>query len=117
MLLGGDRDIGDCTAAVARQRSANNTGMVFSAWSAKKQLNGNRGTVFYVRSVLSCYKQDIWSNELVVGQSIAAKNVSTEAEDIVRIREEATTGEDIADLEELINAVVNWRVCKLAIAL
>jgi hypothetical protein len=40
-LLGADR-----TAAVATQRPANNRGMVFSAWSAKQQLNSNRGTVF-----------------------------------------------------------------------
>jgi hypothetical protein len=33
------------------------------------------------------------STELVLGQSTAGKNVSTEAEDIVGIRREATTGE------------------------
>jgi hypothetical protein len=36
----------------------------------------------------------IWSSELVVGQLPAGKNVSTEAEDIVEIRDQATTGED-----------------------
>jgi hypothetical protein len=40
--------------------------------------NSNRGTVFSVRCM-----QDSWSNELVVGQSPAGKNVSTEADDIV----------------------------------
>jgi hypothetical protein len=33
--------------------------------------------------------------------------VSLEAEDIVGIRHQATTGEDTADLAELIRAVVN----------
>jgi hypothetical protein len=32
-----------------------------------------------------------------MGQSPAGKNVSTETEDIVGIRHQATTGEDIAD--------------------
>jgi hypothetical protein len=45
------------------------------------------------------------------------KNVTTEAEDIFGIRHQATTGEDIADLEDLVRAVVNCRVCKLAIPL
>jgi hypothetical protein len=39
---------------------------------------------------------DSWSNELVVWQSPGGKKVSTEAEDIVEIRHQATTGEDIA---------------------
>jgi hypothetical protein len=65
-LLGGDRETGDCTMDVARQRPARN----------------NRGKVFYVQSVLRCYKQDSLSNELVVRQSPADKNVSTEAENI-----------------------------------
>jgi hypothetical protein len=43
-----------------------------------------------------------------VGQSLVAdKNVITEAEDIVEIRHQATTGEDI------VRAVVNCKVCKL----
>jgi hypothetical protein len=33
----------------------------------------------------------------VVGQLPAGKNVSTEAEDIVEIHDQATTGEDTAD--------------------
>jgi hypothetical protein len=39
---------------------------------------------------------DSWSNELVVRQLPAGKNVSTEAEDIVTIRHQATIGEDTA---------------------
>jgi hypothetical protein len=37
-LLGGDRETGDCTVAVARQRSAINKGIVLSALSDKQQL-------------------------------------------------------------------------------
>jgi hypothetical protein len=80
-LLGGDREVGDCTAAVARQRPA----------------NSNKGTVFSVRPVQRCCKQDNWSNQFVEGQSPAGKNGRTEAEDIVGIRHQATTGKDIAD--------------------
>jgi hypothetical protein len=50
-FLGVNREIGDCTAAVARQRPANNIGMVFFARSAKQQLNSNRGTICSVRSL------------------------------------------------------------------
>jgi hypothetical protein len=42
----------------------------------------------------SAWDLDSWSNELVVRQSPAGKNVSTEAEDIIGIRHQATTGED-----------------------
>jgi hypothetical protein len=70
--------------------------------------------VFSVRFMLRYYKQDNWSNELVVEQSPTGKNVRTEAEDVVRIRHQATAGEDIADL---VRAIVNCRVCELAIAL
>jgi hypothetical protein len=45
---------------------------------------------------VSQLRVDSWSNELVVRQSPASKNVSTEAQDIVRIRYQATT-EDIAN--------------------
>jgi hypothetical protein len=38
-----------------------------------------------------------WSNELVVRQSPAGKNVNTEAEDTVGIRHQTTTDEDIAN--------------------
>jgi hypothetical protein len=41
-----------------------------------------------------------------VRQSPAGKNVSTEAEDIVGIRHQATTGEDIANCEDFMCAVV-----------
>jgi hypothetical protein len=74
---------------------------VFSSRSAPdgcaRNSDSNRGTVFSVRPVPRCYKQDSWSNELVVGQSPAGKNVSTEAEGIVEIRHQATTGEDTAE--------------------
>jgi hypothetical protein len=40
---------------------------------------------------------DGWSNELVVGQSPAGKNVSTDAEVIVGIFHQAMTAEDIAE--------------------
>jgi hypothetical protein len=96
-MLGGDRETGDCTAAVARQRLADNRGLMFYARSAKQQLITNGRTVFSVCFVPRCYKQDNWSNEYVVGQSSAGKNLSTEAEDIVGIRRQATTGEDTAD--------------------
>jgi hypothetical protein len=43
-------------------------------------LKSNRGKVLSVRSVVRCYKQDNWSNELVVGQSPTSKDVHTEAE-------------------------------------
>jgi hypothetical protein len=54
-LLGNDREIGNCTAAVARQWSVNNNRRtVFSARSAKQQLSSNRGTEFTARYVLRC---------------------------------------------------------------
>jgi hypothetical protein len=62
--------------------------------------------MFSVRSVSRCYKQDSWSNELVVRQSPAGKNVSAEAEDIVGVRHPATTGEGIANWEDFMCAVV-----------
>jgi hypothetical protein len=65
----------------------------------------NNETIFSVRSVPS-YKQDRWRNELVVGQSPAGKNVSTEAEDIVGIRHPATTGENVANWEDFMYAEV-----------
>jgi hypothetical protein len=49
---------------------------------------------------------DIWNNELVVRQTPAGKNVAAEAKDIVRIRHQATTGEDTADLKDFMYAVV-----------
>jgi hypothetical protein len=53
--------------------------------------------VFSLWPMPRCYKQDNWSNELVVGQLPASKNVSTEAEDTFGICHQATTGEDTAD--------------------
>jgi hypothetical protein len=50
-----------------------------------------------VLSVPRCYKEENWSNELVVGQSQAGKNMSTEVEDIVVIRHQATASEDIVN--------------------
>jgi hypothetical protein len=41
----------------------------------------------------------------------ATKNVSNEAEDIVRICPQATNGKDIADWEDLVHAVVDCSVC------
>jgi hypothetical protein len=45
----------------------------------------------FFRSVPRYYKQGGRSNELVVSQSPGGKNVSTETEDIIRIRYQATT--------------------------
>jgi hypothetical protein len=50
-----------------------------------------------MRSVPRLQKESIVRLELVVGQSPAGKNMSTEAEDVVGIRHQATTGEDTAD--------------------
>jgi hypothetical protein len=62
--------------------------------------------VFSVQSFLICYKQDSWSNELAVRQSPAGKNVSMEAEDIVVICRQVTTGQDIAYWEDIMCDVV-----------
>jgi hypothetical protein len=59
--------------------------------------NSNRGTTFSVRSVQKRCMQESWSNELVVRQSQAGENVSTEAEDIVGICHQATTDENTAE--------------------
>jgi hypothetical protein len=69
-------------------------------------LETNRKTVFFLRSISRCYKQDSWRNELVVRQSPAGKKVSTEVEDIVGIRHHATTGEDMANSEDIMCVVV-----------
>jgi hypothetical protein len=52
-----------------------------------------------------------------VVKSPAGKKVSTEAENIVGIRHQATTGEDTEDWEDLVCAVVKCRVCELMIVL
>jgi hypothetical protein len=58
-LLGGDREICDYTAAVARKRPANHREMIFSVRSARQQLNyNNEEKVFSTRSVPRCYKLD-----------------------------------------------------------
>jgi hypothetical protein len=57
------------------------------------------------------------SNEIIVRQLPSGKKLSTEAEDIVGIRHQATTHEDTADCEELVLAVVNCRLCELALML
>jgi hypothetical protein len=43
--------------------------------------------------------------------------MSMDAEDTVGIHHQATTDENTADWEDFVCAVVNCRVCKLAIAL
>jgi hypothetical protein len=43
--------------------------------------------------------------------SVASKNMRTEAERIVKIRHQATTGEDTADLEEFICDVITVTQC------
>jgi hypothetical protein len=58
-----------------------------------------------------------WSSELVLRQSPACKNVIMEAKNTVELRHQATTGEDTVDSEDLVRAVVNCRVCELAIVL
>jgi hypothetical protein len=98
----------------AMQWPANNSIIVFSARSAKRQLSSRRGTVFSVWSVPRCFKQE---KSRVVGQSPVDNNVSMETEDIVGIRHQATPGEGIVDWEDLVRAVVNCRVCELALAL
>jgi hypothetical protein len=56
----------------------------------------NRGMMFSVQSMPRCYEEDSWINELLLRQSPAGKNVSTEAEGIFGILHQATSGEDIA---------------------
>jgi hypothetical protein len=47
-------------------------------------------------------KVDSWSNELVVRWSRAGTNVSREAEDVIVVRHQATTDEDIPNWEDFI---------------
>jgi hypothetical protein len=61
-------------------------------------------------------RADNWSNESV-RESPAGKGVSTDAEDIVEIRHQATTGEDTANCEDLPCAVMRSSVCELVRAL
>jgi hypothetical protein len=59
--------------------------------------------LFSLLSVPKCYKQDSqlrvnsWSNELAVRQLPAGINMSTEAEVIVGIYHQETTGKDIGN--------------------
>jgi hypothetical protein len=53
--------------------------------------------MFSVQPMPRSYKQDSWSNELVVRQLPAGKNMSTEADDIVGIHHQAVIGEDTAE--------------------
>jgi hypothetical protein len=46
-----------------------------------------------------------------MGQSPGGKNVSTEADNIIGISHQATTWEDTADWEDLLRAVVNFKMC------
>jgi hypothetical protein len=52
------------------------------------------------------WKVDSWNNVLAARQSPACKNVSTEAEDIIGTRRQATSGEDIAKRQDFMCAVV-----------
>jgi hypothetical protein len=62
-------------------------------------------------------RAESWSNELGERQSPVGKEVSAEAEDIVGIRYQATTGEDVVSWEDLACAVVRIKVRKLVRAL
>jgi hypothetical protein len=55
------------------------------------------GRFFSVRFMPRCYKQDMCRVELLVRQLPAAKNVSREVDDTIRIRRQATIGEATAD--------------------
>jgi hypothetical protein len=94
----------------------------------QRSVNSNRGTVFSVRSVPRYNKHSsvdeksrrlMWDGrppawERVVGQSLAGKNVSTEAEDTAEISHQQMTGEDTAEWEDLVCAVVNCRNVRIS---
>jgi hypothetical protein len=61
-LLGNDRKISKTTTSVTHKH-------VFTATIG----NSNKGTVFSVRSVPRCYKQDSWSNELLATKRKVSK--------------------------------------------
>jgi hypothetical protein len=67
-LLGNDSEISKSTKPLLSNRFGNKH--VCTATIG----NSNIGKVFSVRSVPRCYKQDSWSNELVVRQSPDGKN-------------------------------------------
>jgi hypothetical protein len=76
--------------AVTRQwLSSNHVGIPTERNATKEQC--------FLRGPVPCYKQDRWSNEFVVRQSPADKKVNTKEEDIIRIRQKATTNKDTAD--------------------
>jgi hypothetical protein len=60
-----------------------------------------------------------WSNVWVVRESPVSKDVIVEAEEarVLEAVNQTTTSEDTADWEDLVRAVVNCRVCELALAL
>jgi hypothetical protein len=62
-----------------------------------QQLKTSKRNGVFSASVPRCYKQNRWSNELVVRQSPADENVSTKAGDVVGIRHQATIGEEKED--------------------
>jgi hypothetical protein len=76
------------------------------------------GEAIFVRSVPRCYKQDK-SRSLVVRQSPASKGVNTEVKRSTAVgsRYQTTIGEDTANWEHLVRAVVKCWVCELTIAL
>jgi hypothetical protein len=65
LLLGNDCETNNETMPAARQQILD-----------KQQLNYNKGMVFSMWSMPKCYNQDNWSNESVVGYSLADKDVS-----------------------------------------
>jgi hypothetical protein len=80
----------------------------------KNHCAGEGQNQFSSQSVSYELRVDSWSNERVVRQSPAGENVSAEAEDIVAILYQATTGKDIINLEDLACPVVRSRVRELA---
>jgi hypothetical protein len=88
-LLGNDRERSSYTTAVTDKR--------FHVCTATKEwcfLCGTCRDVISRTVSESQLRVDSWSNELVVRQSPAGKNVSKEAEGTVGIRPQATTGGD-----------------------
>jgi hypothetical protein len=74
--------------------------------------------VFSMRSVPRCYKQDKTGIQLVVIQSPASKDVNTEAEEAMAMK--AVTRRqpvETQQTEKTACAVVNCRMCELAIVL
>jgi hypothetical protein len=57
---------------------------------------------FVISRTVSQLKVNSWSDELDVRQSPVGKNVSTEAENIVRINHQGTTDADTAGRKDLV---------------